>query len=65
MGSTDQHGGEWECLGKVVAAAGTPKLPMSYFVPNFGKYLDTLKKETLSLSHVTWANRGDKNVNSS
>lgn len=27
VGGTDQHSGEWEGLGKVMAAAGTPKLP--------------------------------------
>lgn len=27
MGVTDQHVREWEGLGKVMAAAGTPKLP--------------------------------------
>lgn len=49
MGVTDQHGREWEGLGKVVAAAGTPKLPreVSPSPPTLG--CDLLQHEVIEV----------------
>lgn len=49
MGVTDQHGREWEGLGKVVAAAGTPKLPREVSPPSPTLGCDLLQHEVIEV----------------
>lgn len=49
VGVTDQHGREWEGLGKVVAAAGTPKLPREVSPPSPTLGCDLLQHEVIEV----------------
>lgn len=49
MGVTDQHGRKWEGLGRVVAAAGTPKLRREVSLPSPTLGCDLLQHEVIEV----------------
>lgn len=49
MGVTDQHGRKWEGLGRIVAAAGTPKLPREVSLPSPTLGCDLLQHEVIEV----------------